>query len=162
MLTTGISTLLGCDDLLSAFACGCAFAWDGYFNKATEDAVFSNVIDLLFNCAAFIYIGANIPFKHFNDHELGVSHVHRPSDISSTPGDSLSSPSSFSSSGGCPSCLLVINSCRISKHYARLLSLGGSAPWVWEPSSSRLWPNTACQRERKKRTLLRWTICEIR
>lgn len=71
----GISTLLGSDDLLSAFACGSAFAWDGFFNKATEDAVFSNVIDLLFNCAAFIYIGALIPFEDFNDASIGVSTI---------------------------------------------------------------------------------------
>ncbi|WVQ88108.1 hypothetical protein IAS59_001842 [Cryptococcus gattii] len=67
VLSIGVTSLLGSDDLLSAFACGCAFAWDGFFNKATEDAVFSNVIDLLFNCAAFIYIGAIIPFNNFND-----------------------------------------------------------------------------------------------
>lgn len=66
MLSIGICTLLGSDDLLAAFACGCAFAWDGHFNKATEDSVFSNVVDLLFNCAAFIYIGAIIPFEDFN------------------------------------------------------------------------------------------------
>jgi hypothetical protein len=45
----------------------------GFFNKATEDAVFSNVIDLLFNCTAFIYIGAIIPFDSFNDSALHVS-----------------------------------------------------------------------------------------
>jgi NhaP-type Na+/H+ or K+/H+ antiporter len=72
-LMSGISTLLGSDDLLSAFACGAAFAWDGFFNKNTEDAVFSNVIDLLFNCAAFIYIGALIPFADFNNAAIGVS-----------------------------------------------------------------------------------------
>jgi len=72
-LISGISTLLGSDDLLSAFACGAAFAWDGFFNKNTEDAVFSNVIDLLFNCAAFIYIGALIPFADFNNAAIGVS-----------------------------------------------------------------------------------------
>lgn len=65
--------MLGSDDLLSAFACGSAFAWDGFFNKATEDSAFSNVIDLLFNCAAFIYIGALIPFEDFNDASIGVS-----------------------------------------------------------------------------------------
>ncbi|BEI82911.1 hypothetical protein CcaverHIS002_0307790 [Cutaneotrichosporon cavernicola] len=66
LLSIGICTLLGSDDLLAAFACGTAFAWDGHFNKATEDSVFSNVVDLLFNCAAFIYIGAIIPFADFN------------------------------------------------------------------------------------------------
>jgi NhaP-type Na+/H+ or K+/H+ antiporter len=72
VFTIGFTTLLGSDDLLSAFACGTAFAWDGFFNKATEDAEFSNVIDLLFNCAAFIYIGAIIPFDSFNNHELHI------------------------------------------------------------------------------------------
>ncbi|ORY22016.1 Sodium/hydrogen exchanger family-domain-containing protein [Naematelia encephala] len=73
VMSIGITSLLGSDDLLSAFACGCAFAWDGFFNKATEDAVFSNVIDLLFNCAAFIYIGAILPFDQFNDASLGLN-----------------------------------------------------------------------------------------
>ncbi len=54
----------------------------GFFNKATEDSMFSNVIDLLFNCAAFIYIGAIIPFSDFGDAAIGVSSVldesHRP------------------------------------------------------------------------------------
>ena len=72
VLSIGFTSLLGSDDLLSAFACGCAFAWDGHFNKATEDAEFSNVIDLLFNCAAFIYIGAIIPFSSFNDPSLYI------------------------------------------------------------------------------------------
>lgn len=70
ILSIGFTSLLGSDDLLSAFACGTAFAWDGFFNKATEDAEFSNVIDMLFNTTAFIYIGAIIPFSSFNDHEL--------------------------------------------------------------------------------------------
>jgi NhaP-type Na+/H+ or K+/H+ antiporter len=35
--------------------------------------VFSNVVDLLFNCAAFIYIGALLPFPEFNHHAIGVS-----------------------------------------------------------------------------------------
>ncbi|KAK4687881.1 sodium/hydrogen antiporter, partial [Tremellales sp. Uapishka_1] len=73
VLSIGITTLLGSDDLLAAFACGTAFAWDGFFNKATEDAVFSNVIDLLFNCAAFIYIGAIIPFGKFQDATISLS-----------------------------------------------------------------------------------------
>jgi NhaP-type Na+/H+ or K+/H+ antiporter len=50
-----------------------ALTYSGFFNKNTEDAVFSNVIDLLFNCAAFIYIGALIPFSYFNDPSIYVS-----------------------------------------------------------------------------------------
>lgn len=73
ILSIGICTLLGSDDLLAAFACGTAFAWDGAFNKATEDSMFSNVIDLLFNCACFIYIGAIIPFKDFGNAAFHLS-----------------------------------------------------------------------------------------
>lgn len=73
ILSIGICTLLGSDDLLAAFACGTAFAWDGAFNKATEDSMFSNVIDLLFNCACFIYIGAIIPFKDFGNAAFNLS-----------------------------------------------------------------------------------------
>ncbi|KAJ7070126.1 Sodium/hydrogen exchanger family-domain-containing protein [Mycena amicta] len=67
LLTIGLTTLLGSDDLLSAFACGAAFAWDGFFNRRTEESVFSSVIDLLFNVAAFVYIGAWTPFSQFSD-----------------------------------------------------------------------------------------------
>ncbi|CDU23067.1 related to Na+/H+ antiporter AnNHA1 [Sporisorium scitamineum] len=69
----GVNVLLGSDDLLAAFACGTAFAWDGWFTKQTEDSNFSNIIDLLFNIATFIYIGALIPWHDFVDAELGLS-----------------------------------------------------------------------------------------
>lgn len=48
----------------------------GFFNKATEDSMFSNVIDLLFNCAGFIYIGAIIPFHAFQDSTTNVSFAY--------------------------------------------------------------------------------------
>jgi sodium/hydrogen antiporter len=73
VLTIGVTTLLGSDDLLSAFACGTAFAWDGFFNKQTEESVFSSVIDLLFNIAAFIYVGAWMPFNDFKDPALTLA-----------------------------------------------------------------------------------------
>lgn len=69
----GVNVLLGSDDLLAAFACGTAFAWDGWFTKQTEDSNFSNIVDLLFNIATFIYIGALIPWHDFVDAEIGLS-----------------------------------------------------------------------------------------
>ena len=66
ILTIGVTTILGSDDLLAAFACGTSFAWDGFFNKQTEESVFSSVIDTLFNVAAFIFVGAWMPFKQFH------------------------------------------------------------------------------------------------
>ncbi|CCM01172.1 uncharacterized protein FIBRA_03220 [Fibroporia radiculosa] len=73
MLTIGANTLLGSDDLLAAFSCGTAFAWDGFFNKQTEQSVFSSVIDLLFNIAAFVFVGAWMPFDTFSDTALTLS-----------------------------------------------------------------------------------------
>lgn len=70
IFTIGITVLLGSDDLLATFACGTAFAWDGFFNRQTEESNFSSVIDLLFNIATFIYVGAWIPFDKFDDPEL--------------------------------------------------------------------------------------------
>src|SRR5688572_23062989 len=72
-LTTGICTLLGSNDLLAAFCCGTAFAWDGFFKRQTEESMFSSVIDLLFNIVAFIYIGAWMPFNKFQDVALTLS-----------------------------------------------------------------------------------------
>ncbi|KAI0263911.1 Sodium/hydrogen exchanger family-domain-containing protein [Gloeopeniophorella convolvens] len=73
LLTIGTTTLLGSDDLLAAFACGTAFAWDGFFNKQTEASVFSSVIDLLFNVAAFVFVGAWTPFNAFSDPVTSLS-----------------------------------------------------------------------------------------
>ncbi|KAK7022027.1 hypothetical protein VNI00_017060 [Paramarasmius palmivorus] len=73
LLTIGVTTLLGSDDLLAAFSCGAAFAWDGFFNRQTEEAVFSSVIDLLFNIASFVFVGAWMPFGAFGDAELTLS-----------------------------------------------------------------------------------------
>jgi len=73
LLATGSTVLLGSDDLLSSFACGTAFAWDGFFNRQTEESVFSSVIDLLFNITAFVYVGAWMPFDKFQEAELSIS-----------------------------------------------------------------------------------------
>ena len=51
---------------------GCAVSWDGHFKLRTEGEVFSSVIDLVLNCACFIYIGAWLPFEAYNDKELGI------------------------------------------------------------------------------------------
>ena len=66
MLTVGLTTILGTDDLLAAFACGTSFSWDGFYNKQTEETVFSSVIDSLFNVAAFIFVGSWMPFDKFH------------------------------------------------------------------------------------------------
>ncbi|KAF8590978.1 hypothetical protein K439DRAFT_1328630 [Ramaria rubella] len=73
LMSVGITNLLGSDDLLAAFAAGTAVSWDGDFNVQTENAIFSSVIDLVVNCAAFIYIGAWLPFELYNSPELNIT-----------------------------------------------------------------------------------------
>ncbi|KAJ7268613.1 Sodium/hydrogen exchanger family-domain-containing protein [Mycena rebaudengoi] len=73
LFTIGIASTIGSDDLLAAFAAGNALSWDGHFNDITENEVFSSVIDLLLNCACFVYIGAWMPFDTFNNHALGIT-----------------------------------------------------------------------------------------
>ncbi|KAG0144421.1 hypothetical protein CROQUDRAFT_659971 [Cronartium quercuum f. sp. fusiforme G11] len=70
LLTTGVTTLAGSDDLLAAFACGTAFAWDDWFTESIEASNFSSIIDLLINCATFVYVGATIPFSAWNDSSI--------------------------------------------------------------------------------------------
>ncbi|PVG00266.1 hypothetical protein CPB86DRAFT_805957 [Serendipita vermifera] len=73
LLSNGVTALLGSDDLLAAFFSGVAFAWDSHFNKQTADSVFSAVIDLLFNVAIFVFIGAWMPFHSFNNPDVTIS-----------------------------------------------------------------------------------------
>ena len=94
LMSIGLTSLLGSDDLLAAFAAGStmftlsplslltlhsgtAISWDGDFNVQTKNAIFSSVIDLVLNCGAFIYIGAWLPFASYNSPEVckGLSAV---------------------------------------------------------------------------------------
>jgi len=90
---TGVVRTIGSDDLLAAFAAGhrfhalrknkihsdssfptgSAISWDGDFNTHTEGEVFASVIDLVLNCACFVYIGAWIPFNSFTIDNLGIT-----------------------------------------------------------------------------------------
>ncbi|AAS54319.2 AGL172Wp [Eremothecium gossypii ATCC 10895] len=72
LMCAGFGSILGVDDLLVSFAAGAAFAWDGWFAKKTEESKVSTVIDLLLNLAYFVYFGAIIPWKQFNDPLIGT------------------------------------------------------------------------------------------
>jgi NhaP-type Na+/H+ or K+/H+ antiporter len=59
---------------ICSFLCvGSAISWDGDFNLQTENDAFSSILDLVLNCACFIYIGAWLPFDRFDISELGIS-----------------------------------------------------------------------------------------
>lgn len=91
ILTIGIVSTIGSDDLLAAFAAGqfilissvfitkltsvigITIAWDDSFNEQVEKQVFSPVIDFFLNCGCFMYIGAWLPFTSFDNPSLGIS-----------------------------------------------------------------------------------------
>ncbi|KIY51078.1 hypothetical protein FISHEDRAFT_71372 [Fistulina hepatica ATCC 64428] len=73
ILTIGIAKTLGLDDLLAAFAAGYTISWDGDFNAHVEGEVFASVIDLILNCACFVYIGSWLPFHTWNSPDLGIT-----------------------------------------------------------------------------------------
>ncbi|KDR75937.1 hypothetical protein GALMADRAFT_248743 [Galerina marginata CBS 339.88] len=70
---TGVVSTIGSDDLLAAFSAGSAISWDGDFNVHTEGEVFASVIDLVLNCACFVYIGAWLPFNSFTIPDLDIT-----------------------------------------------------------------------------------------
>ncbi|KLO18386.1 hypothetical protein SCHPADRAFT_925181 [Schizopora paradoxa] len=73
VFTIGVVSTIGSDDLLAAFAAGTAMSWDGHFKEKTEGEVFSSVIDLVLNCACFIYIGAWLPFNQYDNELFGIT-----------------------------------------------------------------------------------------
>ncbi|KAL2258216.1 hypothetical protein VTK26DRAFT_8569 [Humicola hyalothermophila] len=72
LFCAGSGSILGVDDLLVGFAAGVGFSNDGWFTQKTEEAEVSNVIDLLINLTYFVYFGTIIPWRDFNNAELGL------------------------------------------------------------------------------------------
>ncbi|GAV49195.1 hypothetical protein ZYGR_0N06020 [Zygosaccharomyces rouxii] len=68
----GFGSMLGVDDLLVSFFAGTAFAWDGWFATKTHESNVSNVIDVLLNYAYFVYLGSILPWKDFNNADIGL------------------------------------------------------------------------------------------
>ncbi|AOA64036.1 Na+/H+ antiporter [Komagataella phaffii CBS 7435] len=68
----GFGAILGVDDLLTSFAAGTTFAWDGWFSEKTEESQVSTVIDLLLNLAYFVYFGSIIPWEDYNNASIGT------------------------------------------------------------------------------------------
>ena len=61
---------------------GCTISWNDDFKdrinnghtdkEHTDDEVFPLIIDLILNCACFVYIGAWLPLDSFNSPDLGI------------------------------------------------------------------------------------------
>lgn len=73
MSITGLVALISSDDLLAVFIAGNVFAYDDKYQQATKDSHFQEVIDMLFNCIFFIFLGAIFPWSSFV--ELGIGRL---------------------------------------------------------------------------------------
>ncbi|KAG1775354.1 Cation/H+ exchanger [Suillus placidus] len=73
IFTMGVASTIGADDLLAAFAAGCAISWDGHFHEQINDDAFFSVIDYVLNCCCFIYIGAWLPFYAYDSPEYDIT-----------------------------------------------------------------------------------------
>ncbi|KAF8327891.1 Cation/H+ exchanger [Cantharellus anzutake] len=74
LFTIGAVTLMGNDDLLAAFAAGCTVSWDGHFHEQTEETiVFAHILELLLNCAVFVFVGGWIRFPSMNMPEFHIT-----------------------------------------------------------------------------------------
>ncbi|KAA1096018.1 Superoxide dismutase [Mn], mitochondrial [Puccinia graminis f. sp. tritici] len=73
LMTAGVAILAGADDIMAAFACGTAFAWDHWFSEEIEASNFSQILSHLVNTSAFIYVGATIPFELWNEAALTLT-----------------------------------------------------------------------------------------
>lgn len=65
LFIVGTLGMIGSDDVLACFIAGCAFAWDDFFKKKTEDDSFQATIDMLLNVAIFLWYGAVAPWYRF-------------------------------------------------------------------------------------------------
>ncbi|KAJ1949313.1 hypothetical protein EC988_004821 [Linderina pennispora] len=66
LLTLGIVSLVGSDDILACFVAGNTLTWDDWFRTETKEAHFQDVLDTLFNYTFFIYLGAIVPWDTFS------------------------------------------------------------------------------------------------
>jgi CPA1 family monovalent cation:H+ antiporter len=70
---TGISPILGIDDLLASFFAGCAFVWDDWLDRSNEEESFIDSLDVFLNITYFVYFGSIIPWDQFNNSDLGLN-----------------------------------------------------------------------------------------
>lgn len=74
LFITGTLGILGSDDVLACFVAGNAFAWDNWFSNETKEAHLQEVVDMIFNYAYFIYLGASLPWDSYNGSLEGLSY----------------------------------------------------------------------------------------
>lgn len=73
LFCAGLGTIIGVDDVLLAFCAGYAFDKRGWFREKTEGEYVSGTVDLLLNLTFFVFLGAMIPWRSFNQPDLHIS-----------------------------------------------------------------------------------------
>lgn len=73
LFVTGLTAVLGSDDLLAVYMAGNAFAWedDGQFVDKHDESHINSVLDMIFNIGFFVLFGLVIPWESYLTSKLG-------------------------------------------------------------------------------------------
>lgn len=73
LMVMGLAGLVHCGDLLACFVAGNALTWDDWFRVKTEKSHLLEVVDMLLNMSIFVFIGATMPWSHFNNVAINIT-----------------------------------------------------------------------------------------
>ncbi|KAK0558689.1 hypothetical protein OC844_004960 [Tilletia horrida] len=73
LFTLGTTGLFGSDDIFACFVAGNSFTWDDRYRIRSEESDVQDILDMLLNNAAFLYLGLIIPWDAYTNIAEGLS-----------------------------------------------------------------------------------------
>jgi len=67
LFTLGTTGLFGSDDIFACFVAGNSFTWDDRYRIRSEESDVQDILDMLLNNAAFLYLGLIIPWNAYTN-----------------------------------------------------------------------------------------------
>ncbi|KAE8221759.1 hypothetical protein CF319_g4934 [Tilletia indica] len=72
LFTLGTTGLFGSDDIFACFVAGNSFTWDDRYRISSEESDVQDILDMLLNNAAFLYLGLIIPWDAYTNVAEGL------------------------------------------------------------------------------------------
>ncbi|KAK0553879.1 hypothetical protein OC846_000746 [Tilletia horrida] len=73
LFTLGTTGLFGSDDIFACFVAGNSLTWDDRYRIRSEESDVQDILDMLLNNAAFLYLGLIIPWDAYNNPAEGIT-----------------------------------------------------------------------------------------
>ncbi|CAD6898961.1 unnamed protein product [Tilletia controversa] len=73
LFTLGTTGLFGSDDIFACFVAGNSFTWDDRYRISSEESDVQDILDMLLNNAAFLYLGLIIPWDAYKNNAEGIA-----------------------------------------------------------------------------------------